>query len=156
MQPGQSVAAGQQTLVELVFNVSINASSSTAIAINSSPVLEEVTDTDARRLPAMFVGQTFPVELPAGFTAVGVEIVDGLPQFTFGNEDGSAVTADQLDELEVYVTGDIVATSWTKLENALQLVNGKVRIVDPGAASGMRFYQVRRAATSGAGGSATQ
>jgi hypothetical protein len=103
----------------------------------------------------MFVGQTFPIELPAGFSAVGVTMVDGVPQFTFGNDDGSAVNAGQLADLEVYATSDIASSTWTRLDNALQLVDGKVRIVDPGAGNGLRFYQVRRAASS-TGGSQSQ
>ena len=74
-------------------------------------------------------------------------MVDGLPRFTFGNSDGSAVTADQLANLEVYVTGAI-GTGWTRLDNALVIVNGRVEIVDPNAGSGIRFYQVRRATST--------
>jgi uncharacterized delta-60 repeat protein len=155
MQPGQTVPAGRVTLVNLAFNVSVNAASTTGVALNSSPVVEEITDATARRLPSMFVGQTFPIQLPAGFSAVGVTLVDGVPQFTFGNDDGSAVNAGQLADLEVYATSDIASSNWTRLDNALQLVNGKVRIVDPGAGNGLRFYQVRRAASS-TGGSQSQ
>ena len=142
LPPGQSVPAGRQVMVELDFQVGGN-TSATTVHLNSSPVIEEVTDTFARRLPASFSGQSFPVELPAGFTATGVKIVDGLPRFTFGNIDGSAVQADQLANLEVYATGAI-GTGWTRLSNALRIVNGRVEIVDASAGNGIRFYQVRR------------
>jgi uncharacterized delta-60 repeat protein len=144
LPPGQTVSAGKQTLVELQFNVSVSAGAAVGIALNSSPVLEEVTDANARRLSATFFGQTFPVELPAGFAAVGVEMVGGQPRFTFGNDDGSPVTASQLNGLEVFATGDIGAATWPRLDGALVIVGGKVQIVDPNAGSGIRFYQVRR------------
>ncbi|MGB0582083.1 MAG: hypothetical protein ACPGVU_20505, partial [Limisphaerales bacterium] len=143
LQPGQTIPAGRQALVELTFNVAANAAATALIDPNSSPVLEEVTDVNARRLPALFVGRSFPVQLPVGFGSTGVEIADGQPRFTFGNSDGTAVTADQLNNLEVYATSNL-GGSWTRLENALQLVNGRVRIVDPAANNGLRFYQVRR------------
>ena len=104
------------------------------------------------RLSATIVGQVFPVELPTGFASLGVVMVDGQPRFIFGNEDGRPVTASQLTGLEVFATGDIAAANWTRLDNALQLVAGRVQIVDPDASQGIRFYQVRRIA--GTGGSA--
>lgn len=146
LPPGQSVPAGSQVMVEIDFLVGGSASG-TSVALNNSPVIEEVTDTFARRLPASFSGGTFPVQLPAGFAAAGVEMVGGVPRFTFGNEDGTPVTADQLTGLEVYVCGDLGSGVWTRLDNGLMIAAGRVQIVDPEAGSGIRFYQVKRASS---------
>lgn len=151
LQPEHSVAAGRQTMVEFEFEVSPNAGAGASITLNGSPVVEEITDASARRLPAVFVGQTFPVELPAGFESAGVVMVGGVPCFTFANVDGSPVTPSQLADLEVFATSDVVSAAWTRLDNALVIVTGKVHIVDPDAGNGIRFYQVRRVASGGGG-----
>ena len=144
---GSTIAAGEQVLVEIDFSVG-GSTPTTAINLGNSPVVEEVTDSLARRLPATFAGGVFPVQLPAGFKPVGVSSVDGALRFVFGNEDGSPVTADQLANLHVYVSDSIVATTWQRLDNALVIVGGQVQIVDPGSSGGIRFYRVIRSSGS--------
>jgi hypothetical protein len=64
----------------------------------------------------------------------GTQSAPPSPGLGFGNADGSPVTADQLAGLEVFVCGDLIAGSWTRLANAMELVDGQVRILDPDAA----------------------
>jgi hypothetical protein len=155
--PGQAIGAGSRELVKVIFRVAVNAPTATTLSVNgNSPVAREVSGLGAQVLPANFRDASLPIELPTGFNP-GVPVVtnEGL-RFTFGKDDGSPVTAMDLANLEVYATSDIGAASWTRLDDALVIVNGQVQIVDPEAGKGIRFYQVRRTATSSDNGGSGQ
>jgi hypothetical protein len=70
--------------------------------------------------------------------------VSGGWQLGIGHSDGSTVTSQQLNNIEVRTTTDITqpVINWTRLTSSLSLQNGVARIDDPRSDLVQRFYLV--------------
>lgn len=148
LPPGQALAAGSHELARLDFRVPAGrADAATVLNQTDTPVVREVTDTRANTLAAGFPDATLPIVLPEEFRLLPpTRPAGGGVLLSFGNHDGSPVTAERLAGLEVFATSDAGLRTWERLDNALRLVNGRVELVDSRAGERLRFYQIKRTA----------
>ena len=148
LAPGSVMAAGAQEISKLTFTAAAGAPGSAAITFGDSPVAREIVSAQAASLPATFTAGTVTIT-PAG-PAIRAMGSQRAPDNTFGlmiaTGDGTAMTPARLAQIEVWVADSLSANpaDWTRLPNALVLINGQVMLMDgTGAAAARgRFYKL--------------
>jgi hypothetical protein len=74
-----------------------------------------------------------------------VRLSNGRTRVTVSNDDGSAVTPEQMNRVQVLTSSNLVSTSasWIELTNAKSIVSGSIRIEDTVTNLQRRFYRAR-------------
>jgi alpha-tubulin suppressor-like RCC1 family protein len=137
--PAKAIASGANHCVALLENGTVVAWGNNANGQTNFPTVGGIT--------AIAAGgdRSLAVKLRQLEMQTPVRLGNGRTQLTVSNDDGSAVTPEQLNRVQVLTSSNLVSTStsWAELTNAKSIVSGSIRVEDTVTNLPRRFYRAR-------------
>jgi alpha-tubulin suppressor-like RCC1 family protein len=136
--PAKAIAAGANHCVALLENGTVIAWGNNANGQTNFPTVGGIT--------AIAAGgdRNLAVKTRQLVMQRPIRLLNGSTRLTISNDDGTAVTPEQMNRVQVLATSNLVSTaaSWIALTNAKSISGGSIR-VDDNATLPRRFYRAR-------------
>ena len=137
--PAKAIASGANHCVALLENGTVVAWGNNANGQTNFPTAGGIT--------AIAAGgdRNLAVKLRQLFMQKPERLSNGRTRLTVSNDDGSAVTPEQMNRVQVLTSSNLVSTSasWIELTNAKSIVSGSIRVEDTVTNLSRRFYRAR-------------
>jgi alpha-tubulin suppressor-like RCC1 family protein len=137
--PAKAIASGANHCVALLQNGTVVAWGNNANGQTNFPTVDGIS--------AIAAGgdRSLAVKLRQLEMQTPVRLSNGRTRVTVSNDDGSAVTPEQMNRVQVLTSSNLVSTSasWIELTNTKSIVSGSIRVEDTVTNLQRRFYRAR-------------
>ena len=137
--PAKAIASGANHCLALLGNGTVVAWGNNANGQTNFPALGGIT--------AIAAGgdRNLAIKLRQLRMQQPIRLLNGRTRITVSNDDGSAITSEQMNRVQVLTSSNLVSTaaSWIELTNAKSIVSGSIRIEDTVTNLQRRFYRAR-------------